>query len=496
MRFTFLFFGCSSLIVGTSITTSPHSIAKLLELDSIDDIHVVDSGDEIFLDKWKTNFSKIKSIVSNVVQDDTSRDHPTRTLIESDFLNSRFEKAFGDVYFRLVKDLGKRFTTHVFKGACYRLGCSEPQLIFKYETNCEAKRHNQELDSGEALTARSDTLREYQDEDPLLKEYVISKIVCNPAAAAAAAGTDGERGDTLCPQVISLSRSMPLRHPKIMSGKKIYKFDFSILSDPKRRKSCLETTTAPSVRLLVEEVAGKDLEKYYRSEFLGFTTTRRRLSRQNIMDCLEIFSHIIRALEQLHNDGFVHGDIHAKKIILVTTTTKSSAMVGGEKISRVKLIDFGESRFFPIEIGAPEIVGIPWNLNPDYLSCFQFENSRQGRRDDIFRAFEVLINMLTKFKYMDYLREFSWYTMYPVKISRQIFDPDFKYDYKGISSTVGKILAVPEYTKFRDILVDMLGYVRGQKIVDGRSHLNHPDARPNYDWIVEQTRQLIYILAN
>jgi hypothetical protein len=91
----------------------------------------------------------------------------------------------------------------------------------------------------------------------------------------------------------------------------------------------------------------------------------------------------------------VHGDIHWGNIGFKSDPDLSFDPAVLESFE-LSLIDFGTSKFFPLEMGKADLVkrGIFGDLAAPLLSPFQLQGYRIGRRDDVYRLFESFTNLL------------------------------------------------------------------------------------------------------
>jgi hypothetical protein len=232
-------------------------------------------------------------------------------------------------------------------GPSRRVFISELDMVVKYDNTC-----------------RRIYRQEHPWRDTLFSEYIIMRAI-EPLG--------------ISPRAVALSRAT---FPTLQE----WKFDprINISDKPGFEKFCIEHRA--HVRALVMERAGMDLGDF-RHLYADGTVTY-------FLSTLRIGEKMIELLETLHDAGFVHGDIHASNVAF--------RRLGDESTDNLDLIllDFGMSRFFPSEYGKDfhpfhPSVSVD-HLDPTLLSSWQFYDlSRTGRRDDIYRAVELVLSIMT-----------------------------------------------------------------------------------------------------
>jgi serine/threonine protein kinase len=125
---------------------------------------------------------------------------------------------------------------------------------------------------------------------------------------------------------------------------------------------------------MVSQFAG-----YYTLDCLAIPVDTRLLSG--------IMKAIIKRIKKIHENGFIHGDIHRRNVVFSDVNNIPGTLY---------LIDFGRTAPYVLDSG--EHLGdqslsssevIKWS--PNHLSRFELELSRKSRRDDMFRIAELLI---------------------------------------------------------------------------------------------------------
>jgi hypothetical protein len=146
------------------------------------------------------------------------------------------------------------------------------------------------------------------------------------------------------------------------------------------------------VRAVIYERAGQNLRYIFD---MIVTKNDAMLKLHKIQTVVKWALMTIESLEKLHILGFVHNDISAHNILSRTILQEG---VIPESYDLV-LIDFEFAFFYPEYTGRPEtdrpIETLP-NLNAVYLSPWQLDGKRSGRREDLFRALEMVFAIITR----------------------------------------------------------------------------------------------------
>lgn len=220
---------------------------------------------------------------------------------------------------------------------------SDPNLVIKYDNTCRRIHRNS-----------------HPWRDSLYSEYIIMKAI-EPLG--------------ISPRAVSLSEAT---FPTLAEWK----------TDPRitRKDPAFCVEKLAHVRALIMERTGMSLADFRYS--FGQPTV------PYLLLTLQIGIKTIELIETLHNAGFVHGDIHPGNVAI--------RYVGKEATKKpdLVLLDFGFSRFFPSEYGK-ELHDFHPSISTDHLeqsllSPWQFHPlSRTGRRDDIYRALELVLSIMT-----------------------------------------------------------------------------------------------------
>jgi hypothetical protein len=221
---------------------------------------------------------------------------------------------------------------------------ANPNLVIKYDNTCQRIYRNS-----------------HPWRDSLYSEYIMMKAIQSLG---------------ISPRVVSLSEATL---PTLAEWK----------TDPRITRDdpafCVEKRA--HVRALIMERTGMSLADFRYS--FGQPTV------PYLLLTIRIGIKAIELIETLHNAGIVHGDIHPGNVAF--------RYVGKEatKTPNLVLLDFGLSRFFPSEYGK-DFHGFHPSISTDHLdqtllSPWQFyQLSRTGRRDDIYRAVELVLSIMTE----------------------------------------------------------------------------------------------------
>ena len=141
--------------------------------------------------------------------------------------------------------------------------------------------------------------------------------------------------------------------------------------------------------LLMEKFGGVDLEAFF---------ARFRASRgvEYIQAVLTIGLKSLNLVKRLHARGIVHGDIHPGNILFKTDKNLAAT---DWRTDDLVLIDLGLASFFPDEVDHSEFAPhARARSNPFVLSHWELDSQRPGRRDDVFRLFEMLAVFLSEWR--------------------------------------------------------------------------------------------------
>lgn len=168
-----------------------------------------------------------------------------------------------------------------------------------------------------------------------------------------------------------------------------------------REAEHLSTIDHPGiVRVLDTGMIGSDL-RYVVTEFIHGETLRTLIDRRGRFgadETIEIVRGIGEALDAVHKAGIVHRDVNPSNIILIDPANSPEAAGredSGGNGSRVKLIDFGISKF-PQPAGAPPFTkNAPLRGTVSYSSPEQCRGIEVDSRSDIYSLAVIGYEMLT-----------------------------------------------------------------------------------------------------
>ena len=197
-----------------------------------------------------------------------------------------------------------------------------------------------------------------RDEDPLLSEYLFSRL-----ADAEGIGAEIEKLSSKSPENCRTKSSE--QHPV-----------FS--------------------RVLIVSAPGKSLSELISSLPMGID--RFVIATRMFIQCLDL-------IKMLHVRGVVHGSL-TDKVIRFASDIPSTDL-SSDTYHRLVLTDFGSARFYPTELGTPsKIMRGVWSMNP-HSTPFELSGHRYGRRDDVYRLFEAYIGWLSGSMYWGDMQLFS-----------------------------------------------------------------------------------------
>ena len=233
--------------------------------------------------------------------------------------------------------------------------------------------------------------------------------------------------------------------------------------------ACVRAGT--TLRFLVMEKAGPSVNEYLRS-FVNETHSWPALAKRAI----ELTISTIRLLKKLHDNGIVHGDVHGGNI-LFAYPYRDSSEVPPEDNSLV-FVDFEYAVFFRATRRHPIEQPRPAALNPALLSPWQLAGQRMGRRDDLYRALDMLVASLT-------LRESHRRLMEKIAAGAHLRGEEkgtFLAGLKDVRALFVDALDHMEPSPARTHATRVLEVIVNKYLVP----LDHPDKRPDYEGLISQ----------
>jgi hypothetical protein len=328
-------------------------------------------------DRWSTTSLESSKLISQILSStgwslyEMSSSCSERISFEVPFHDCTLALKMGGHFSRDPLGVGSFGT--VFAVDKTGAACPTGEVVVKYGNNCEPRT----VDAKSRYS--SDKL---PSADLLVMEYVVMALM-------------GPLG--VSPKVYALSA------PGVPLGG--WKLDKRLATMDEGFGNCADQHAM--VRGMVMDRIHSDLEEY---------VEKVKEPVQNFLSALKGAKGTVEKLRILHEYGFIHGDIHAGNVALKTSD-------GFE----ITLIDFGLARFFPAEIGAPEegLAKIDPAIDLSHLSPWQLGGSRIGRRDDVYRAIEMVVRVILK---GDVYKEFLYHhageaaAMARFKMTKKLFE--------------------------------------------------------------------------
>ena len=146
-----------------------------------------------------------------------------------------------------------------------------------------------------------------------------------------------------------------------------------------------------TVRMLLMDKAGPELKDYlmwFRKKTIE--QPEQYPPKDYLLAVLTFASKWLVLLEKLHSVGLLHGDVHAKNVLLKEPMEMNSY---DWRTAELVLIDFGFASTNKENNPSSSVVDL-MSLNAMMLSPWQINGSPVGKRDDVYRLFESLAVLL------------------------------------------------------------------------------------------------------
>ena len=241
------------------------------------------------------------------------------------------------------------------------------KVIFKYQTNCFAVLWNQMCAEDEPPPV---CRYAEQDPDALFREYEITKTVFDQLRIAPKAYLISE------PVLITVENAKNL------------KTDFKIFESENTSPEKCEAVQS-TVRVIVEQLVGPTVSQLFKKQ-IG---SKERLDLNEMRLAAKVFHKSLIMLEQLHGIGIVHGDFHYGNLAFRKNFDLSLSVTREDDLDLV-LIDFGLATFWRNQPPSDPSFYRFYFQYPAWISPYQLEGHRVGRRDDLFRSFESFMDVL------------------------------------------------------------------------------------------------------
>ena len=265
-----------------------------------------------------------------------------------------------------------------------------------------------------------------------------------------------------------------------------------------RLTECVDAGT--EVRFIVQDLTGPSVHDYL--DYMKKISITKRGKRVSFLHaCMKVGIKIIKLIEKLHAYGVAHGDMHFGNIMFKNPVKYYSEIDVDE--AELVFIDLEMAVFFGSEFGKD----IKGNRNKDLvrmnLSPWQIMNERIARRDDVWRAIELLADALSQNGFMKpvdrilaaNLKIHGNLTPYgdsyraiedQVCLWYKTSEPLFKYSIPLASGCCnGMGLTVKDQNQVQNILEEIVHMLRAYK---------HPDNEPQYKLIIEKMNKALSVI--
>ena len=194
---------------------------------------------------------------------------------------------------------------------------------------------------------------------------------------------------------------------------------------PQLEKTCRDQHG--SARMMLQERVGLTIEDYFRDVHAKLgrmqfgTAAYASAARFALVSFVHVGIQLIKLLQKLHDGGLIHGDLHGGNAAF-SSPTKSALQLDPTKADTVILLDLGFAEFFPEDLGEPEFRPPRGAFSPENLSPWHSAHYRIGRRDDIFRAVELVAFMFTNYGLLRAIQREATKKPEPVQVDGQIIE--------------------------------------------------------------------------
>lgn len=185
------------------------------------------------------------------------------------------------------------------------------------------------------------------------------------------------------------------------------------------------TCSGATARFIVEQRVGESVNSIMNRFFDG--KDKSFDAKQKIILATKIFSDGMYLLNEIHKLGIIHGDIHPGNLALLDYRRDPLTQLGiwikkMTGINTLTLIDFGKAQFI-LEITS-ESSKVDEGMNLMLLSPWHLKGEQLGPKDDVFRMFEIYLNLLSHQGLADYYASIpSGDAEYPVTLADAKLSP-------------------------------------------------------------------------
>ena len=187
------------------------------------------------------------------------------------------------------------------------------------------------------------------------------------------------QGSGLTPYTIYISPPAQIQPFPILSAR----IQSEILQNRGSHDRC--AAAGAEVRFIVQQRAGQPVTNYMNClvTALGASNSTALLS-----SALRVTIKVVQMLERLHQFGILHGDIHSGNILFASSVGPACPPLEAEP--ELLFIDFGMAEYFPSQTGSDIHKPFPLSRNTRLAAPWSLMDHRAGRRDDVYRAIEML----------------------------------------------------------------------------------------------------------
>jgi serine/threonine protein kinase len=247
------------------------------------------------------------------------------------------------------------------------------------------------------------------------------------------------------------------------------------------------------VQAMITQRVGPDVKWFYEHSVFG-SSVLSPFEKLRVGITLGLRS--IELIERLHSMGFLHNDIHNHNLLMRETRVRQNNPTDLTFLtppSPIVLIDFELASYFPSEIGSAgsRPSGLPKShLSLYLLSPWQLEGKRTGRRDDLYRLMELLVDLIGRARFMVTGEREELIPIYlRWKRETNFFVDKVLIQKSGDNSSVcdvHRLSSEPSCTAAMIAVQKALDYIRS---------LNHPDDTPDYTIIKSHLSEAIALLG-